>query len=152
MGKAMFYHLTRSPLEVALPVLLQRSLAAGWRVVVRGGDAERLRWLDERLWLAGDDAGFLPHGLAGGPHDADQPVLLTVDRGFPNAAACLICIDRAPLDPDEAAGLERACLMFDGADPAATEAARDRWRALAAAGLPAEYWSEASGQWRKERG
>ena len=48
MGKAMFYHLTRSPVEVALPMLLHRSLAAGWRVVVRGGDETRLRWLDEK--------------------------------------------------------------------------------------------------------
>jgi len=147
----MFYHLTRSPVEAALPLLLSRSLAAGWRVVVRGSDVARLRWLDEKLWLVGDDSGFLPHGMAGGPHDAHQPVLLTAERHIPNAADCLICIDRAPLDPEEAASLERACLMFDGADAEATEAARACWRALSAAGLAAEYWSEASGQWRKER-
>ena len=29
MGKALFYHLTRSPAEALLPVLLTKALAAG---------------------------------------------------------------------------------------------------------------------------
>ena len=65
MGAAYFYHLTRAPLEAVLPMLLEKSVAAGWRVMVRGTDDDRMKWLDERLWLGRDD-GFLPHGLAGG--------------------------------------------------------------------------------------
>ena len=49
MGAAYFYHLTQNPLEVALPQLLGRARAAGWRVAVRGRDAARLDWLD---WIA----------------------------------------------------------------------------------------------------
>ena len=79
MGAAYFYHLMRSPLEDALPPLLRRSLAAGWRVELRGTTIERMAWLDERLWL-GADNDFLPHGLAGGPHDALQPILLGTSR------------------------------------------------------------------------
>ena len=47
MGVAMFYHLTQRPLEATLPMLLDRALAAGWRVVVRGTDPARLDWLEE---------------------------------------------------------------------------------------------------------
>ena len=94
MGEAWFYHLTESPLEATLPMLLEKSLAAGWRVVVKGGSAERLDWLDEKLWLGPKD-GFLPHGIAGGEHDADQPVLLTTGTARPNGAGCLMAVDGA---------------------------------------------------------
>ena len=65
MGAAYFYHLTRRPLEVTLPLLLERALGAGWRVAVRGSDAARLDWLDARLWAVPGES-FLPHGRAGG--------------------------------------------------------------------------------------
>ena len=75
MGNALFYHLTRSPAARLVPLLLGKSLQAGWRVELRGSDRARMARLDDELWLA---EGFLPHGMAGGPHDAAQPVLLTV--------------------------------------------------------------------------
>ena len=43
MGAARFYHLTRSPVEAALPMLIGKSLEAGWRVAVRGLDEARMR-------------------------------------------------------------------------------------------------------------
>ena len=82
MGAAFFYHLTRSPLERALQMLLERSLANGWRVVVRGNDPARMDWLDQKLWMGAEDQ-FLPHGLSGGAHDALQPVLLTCAADAP---------------------------------------------------------------------
>ena len=145
-AKALFYHMTRAPLEATLPMLLARSLGAGWRVVVRGGDPGRLTWLDERLWL-GDDTGFLPHGLSGGPHDADQPILLTAGAERPNGAVCLMSVDGAEVTPEDCAGLERLCVLFDGHDAAAVARARDQWRALQGTGLVLQYWSEESGRW-----
>ncbi|MEC9104255.1 MAG: DNA polymerase III subunit chi, partial [Pseudomonadota bacterium] len=65
MGEAYFYHLTQGPLEQTLPILLSRSLDAGWRVAVRGFDPGRLDWLDQKLWLGAEES-FLPHGPAGG--------------------------------------------------------------------------------------
>ncbi|RBI82940.1 DNA polymerase III subunit chi [Rhodosalinus halophilus] len=149
MGEAYFYHLTRRPLEAALPQLLEASLARGWRVAVRGGDAERLAWLDEKLWLGPED-GFLPHGLAGGAHDARQPVLLTTGREMPNGAACLMAVDGAEVAPEEVATLDRVCVLFDGNDAAALERARGQWAALTKAGCRAQYWSEESGRWEKK--
>ena len=149
MGAAYFYHLTRAPLEVTLPKLLEKSLAVGWRVAVRGTDEGRLDWLDDKLWL-GPEEGFLPHGRAGGPHDALQPILLTTERMAANRPACVMAIDGADLDPEELGTLERACLLFDGNDPSAVQAARDQWRRLTGAGVAAQYWSEESGGWEKK--
>ena len=124
MGAAYFYHLTRRPLETVLAELLEKSLQRGWRVAVRGADAARLDWLDERLWTASDD-GFLPHGRAGGAHDADQPVLLTLE-GADNGAACLMSVDGAEVAVTELESFERVCVLFDGHDEASICQARAR--------------------------
>lgn len=149
MGKAMFYHLTRRPLEQALPQLLEASLARGWKVAVRGPERARLEWLDEKLWGGRPDS-FLPHGLAGGTHDAHQPVLLTEGRDRPNGATCLMAIDGADVTAEEVAELERVCLVFNGYEDEAVAAARGQWKALTGAGCAAEYWSEESGRWEKK--
>ncbi|WP_424986357.1 DNA polymerase III subunit chi [Microbulbifer sp. S227A] len=148
MGAAYFYHLTRQPLEYTLPVLLGKARQAGWRVAVRGTDSTRMNWLDEQLWLRPDD-GFLPHGIVGGPHDAEQPILLTTG-GAANAPDCLMTIDGADIEPQDVTDLERACILFDGNDPAAVQRARDQWKALTGAGCAAQYWSEESGRWEKK--
>ncbi|CAM3098845.1 DNA polymerase III subunit chi [Paracoccus nototheniae] len=149
MGKALFYHLTRSPAETLLPVLLTKALSAGWRVELRAPDAARLDHLDQHLWQ-GD--GFLPHGRAGGAHDARQPVLLTLPGQPPaNNPACLMALDGVEIAPADAATLDRTCILFDGGDTTATDRARTQWRALTGAGIEAEYWSEDSGRWERKR-
>ncbi|MEL7131611.1 MAG: DNA polymerase III subunit chi [Pseudomonadota bacterium] len=148
MGAAYFYHLTRRPLEDTLSMLLGKALQAGWRVVVRGPDTGRLGWLDEKLWL-GADEGFLPHGLVGGPHDVDQPILLTTGAAT-NGATCVMTIDGADITAEEVAALDRVCVLFDGNDPAALDVARGQWKALKSAGATAQYWSEESGRWEKK--
>ena len=149
MGAAYFYHLTRQPLEAVLPMLLGKARGAGWRIVVRGVDAARMDWLDEKLWL-GPEEGFLPHGRAGGEHDADQPILLTTDAGLTNGAVCLMAVDGAAVAADEVTALERVCILFDGNDPEAVQAARGQWKALTGAGCAAQYWSQESGSWAKK--
>ncbi|AXX98119.1 DNA polymerase III subunit chi [Profundibacter amoris] len=149
MGAVYFYHLTRQPLEMVLPMLLEKSMAAGWRCAVRGVDVKRLEWLDEKLWLGRED-GFLPHGLAGGDHDAMQPVLLTVDPVAANNPTAILAIDGAEVSPEEVAPLERVSILFDGNDDTALTRARSQWKALTDAGCSAQYWSQESGQWEKK--
>lgn len=149
MGAVFFYHLTRRPLEATLPMLLGKAREAGWRVAVRGTAPDRLSWLDEKLWL-GAEEDFLPHGLAGGPHDARQPILLTAAPETPNDPQCLMAIDGADVLPAEVQALERACILFDGNDEAALQHARTQWKALTDAGCSAQYWSEESGRWEKK--
>lgn len=149
MGKAMFYHLTRRPVEATLAMLLGKAQQAGWRVVVRGTSAENLALLDEKLWL-GPEEGFLPHGVAGGPHDALQPILLTCSEGLANNATCVMSVDGASVSADEVTALERTCVLFDGTSEEALNTARAQWKQMKAAGLSAEYWSEESGSWEKK--
>ena len=149
MGAVYFYHLTRTPLETTLPMLLGKALGAGWRVAVRGVDPARLAWLDERLWL-GRDEDFLPHGLAGGDFDADQPVLLTTTTQTPNGATCVMAVDGAEVSANEVTALERVCILFDGNDAPALDRARGQWKALTDAGCAAHYWSQDDGSWAKK--
>ena len=149
MGAVFFYHMTQNPLEATLPVLLGKALQAGWRVVVRGADQERLEWLDQKLWQGGDDA-FLPHGLAGSGFDADQPVLLCAATDLPNGAACVMAVDGADVGSDEVKSLERVCVLFDGNDPNAVAKAREQWKSLTNAGCSAQYWAQDDGRWVKK--
>ncbi|MCG6903933.1 MAG: DNA polymerase III subunit chi [Rhodobacter sp.] len=149
MGEACFYHLTQAPLETTLPMLLDRARAAGWRVLVRTSSDARADWLDQKLWLGPDD-GFLPHGRAGGPFDADQPVLLAAGGGNPTGAGCLMAVDGADVSPQEVTKADRVCILFDGNDPDAVNTARGQWKALTAAGCAAQYWSQDSGRWQKK--
>ncbi|MEL7116102.1 MAG: DNA polymerase III subunit chi [Pseudomonadota bacterium] len=149
MGDVYFYHLTRQPLEAVLPMLLGKARHAGWRIAVRGTDPQRMAWLDEKLWL-GPEEGFLPHGLAGGPYDADQPILLTTEAAQPNGAVCVMAVDGAAVAADDVADLTRVCILFDGNDPSAVDHARGQWRSLTQSGCAAQYWSQESGRWEKK--
>ena len=91
--------------------------------------------------------------MAGGPHDAHQPVILRAADAPPaaNAPECLMALDGTEVTPAEALALTRVCIIFDGNDSMAVDRARDQWRALTGAGVAAEYWSEAGGRWEKKR-
>jgi DNA polymerase-3 subunit chi len=147
MGAAYFYQLRDSPLEATLPMLVGKARGAGWRVLVRGSDPALIKRLDDVLWQGADD-GFLPHGIAGGPHDADQPVLLgdASSDGF----ACLMSVAGAAISDIEVNTLERVCILFDGYDEAALDHARGQWKALTDAGCAAQYWAQEDGRWTKK--
>lgn len=138
-----FYQMTSGRIETVLPRLLERILAAGMRAVLRSGDEAMLRLLDERLWTYADDS-FLPHGLAGGSHDAAQPVLLTSGADVPNDAQACVLLDAVL--PDDCTRFERVLLLFDGANAGATAAARAAWRqAGALAGTSRSYHTQSPG-------
>lgn len=146
MSEVYFYHLTNSPLEQTLPQLLERTLQNNWRVLIRSGDAAQLTWLDQRLW-GGNTSQFLPHGISGGDHDADQPILLTVDGENTNAAKALMLVHGAKTTPEEVVKYVRVSLVFNGNDDAALQEARADWKVLTDVGVSAKYWSQASGRW-----
>src|SRR6202012_3568684 len=83
-----FYHLERTGLDQALPELLDKTLAKGWKALVRTASAERIEHLDGWLWSSRED-GFLPHGVAGEPNATRQPILLTTEAENANAAQAL---------------------------------------------------------------
>jgi DNA polymerase-3 subunit chi len=141
-----FYHLERTALDQALPELLEKTLARGWRALVKTPLKERAEHLDGWLWSYRDDS-FLPHGTAGEPMAADQPILLTTGEEAPNRPQALFLVDGA--EPGELDGYERCLILFDGRDEAATAAARMRWKALKGRGLAVSYWKQGERGWEK---
>jgi DNA polymerase-3 subunit chi len=147
MTEIGFYHLTRTPLEQALPKLLGRVLAQGGRAVVRGGDAQRLAALDAALWLSADP-DWLPHGTPATGHPELQPIWLTEADDAPNGARFLFLVDGA--DSARLADYDRVLDLFDGQDPEALAAARRRWSAAKAAGHGLAYWQQGERGWEKK--
>jgi DNA polymerase III subunit chi len=129
MTEFLFYHLQAQPIERVLPVLLERSLSRGWRVVVQTSLEERVDALDSHLWTFAEES-FLPHGTFREPTAADQPVLLTLHDHNPNGAV----------------------VLFDGEDDEAVGAAREQWKAAAARGFEVTYWqADEAGRWQRRR-
>jgi DNA polymerase-3 subunit chi len=148
MTEIGFYHLTRTPLDRALPKILEKALEAGKRAVVIAGSDERVAVLNAALWTYDQDS-FLPHGTAREGEAARQPVWLTAEDENPNGAQIVVLTDGATVA--EMAAFERCLDMFDGNDPAAVAAARDRWRAAKAAGHALTYWQQTDrGGWAKK--
>lgn len=149
MGDALFYHLTQSGVLDTLRLLLPKALAAGWRVELRGPSRDVMARLDRDLWLGPED-GFLPHGMAGGDHDADQPVILTWPEQGAQAVDCVMAVLGAEVTAEEAAKLSRLCVLFDGHDDAALSHARGQWRLMTGAGVTAQYWAQEGQGWQKK--
>lgn len=149
MAEVLFYHLDDRPLEAVLPVLLEKSLERGWRVVVQAGSPERLEAIDSHLWTYADES-FLPHGTAADGHPEAQPVFLTLDDANPNGATVRFLVDRAA-PPSDLAGYARLVLIFDGRDEGALAEARSHWKTLKAAGHEVTYWQQtARGGWERK--
>jgi DNA polymerase III subunit chi len=143
-----FYHLQRSPLEQALPKLLERTLEAGKRAIIKAGSPERVEALNSVLWTY-DPASWLPHGAAKDGHGPDQPVWLTDGNDNPNGATFLFLTDGA--DSDHLANYERCFDLFDGNNDEAVTAARTRWTARKEAGHTLRYWQQTErGGWEEK--
>lgn len=148
MTEVLFYHLTESTLEEALPSLLERSLERGWRAAVQTASEERRDMLEVHLWTYRDDS-FLAHGTDGAPHAAHQPVLLTTGQGNENGAQVRFVVEGAA--PPDLSGYERGVVMFDGHDEDQLSAARQQWKVLKAAGHEVTYWQQgADRRWQKQ--
>jgi DNA polymerase-3 subunit chi len=142
-----FYHLERTGLDQALPELLEKTLARGWKAVVRSPGRQRLEHLDGWLWSYRDDS-FLPHAPDDEPGASRQPILLTTGFDGPNAAEALFLVDGA--EPGELDGYARCLVLFDGRDEAQLALARAQWSALKAKGLSLSYWKQQARGWEKQ--
>ncbi|MFK5981075.1 MAG: DNA polymerase III subunit chi [Rhizobiaceae bacterium] len=148
MTEVLFYHLTESNLEKALPGLLEKSLERGWKVVVQAGSQERIEALDAHLWTY-LEYSFLAHGATKDGTQSMQPVWLTTETDNPNEANIRFMVDGAV--PDDLTGYERAVYMFDGHDNDAVLQARERWKIEKEAGFDLTYWQQKpNGSWEKK--
>ncbi len=146
MGEIGFYHLLATPLERALPRLLERARAGGYRILVRAASTERVEHLNALLWTY-DEASFLAHGAARDGNAAEQPIWLTDRDENPNEATMLVLVDG--VEAEDLAAFQRCADLFDGYDAAAVEAARQRWRRAKEAGHTLTYWQQTEKGWEK---
>jgi DNA polymerase III subunit chi len=149
MTEILFYQLQRQPLELVLTTLLEKSLERGWRAVVQAPSEERIDALDAHLWTFRDES-FLPHGTWRQGEAGEQPILLTINDDNPNGASVRFVVDGAELPPD-AQAYERIVVLFDGDDPDAVAAARERWTWSKAEGFEVTYWqADEHGRWQRK--
>ena len=151
MAEIGFYHLTRTSADQALPPLLGRTLAAGQRALVLCGGPERLAALDAALWLC-PDPDWLPHGSAESGEADLQPIWLAATdpgaAGAPNGARFLFLLDGAQCARPDL--YDRQFDLFDGTDPDAVQAARNRWATARAAGHGLAYWQQGARGWERK--
>ncbi|MEQ8829329.1 MAG: DNA polymerase III subunit chi [Alphaproteobacteria bacterium] len=147
MTEIRFYHLQRTPLEQALPKMLEMCLSREWKAVVMARSEERVAALSDHLWTF-DDRGFLPHGDKRDGHAEQQPIWLTPEDENPNGATVLFLTDGAI---SEAIGsYDLVCRLFDGRDDEAVADARARWAAEKEAGHTLTYWQQTDRGWEKK--
>ncbi|MDL2399928.1 DNA polymerase III subunit chi [Rhizobium mayense] len=148
MTDVLFYHLTESKLEDALPPLIDKSVERGWQVAIQTREPARRDSLDAHLWTHREDS-FLPHGTDESEMPDKQPVLLTVSPDNPNRAIVRFFVDGA-----EASGIEtyqRVVFMFDGYDQEQLEGTRAQWKKLKGEGHNLTYWQQTQdGRWEKK--
>jgi DNA polymerase-3 subunit chi len=134
-----FYHLTAAPLERILPVIAEKVLASGGRLLVVADDGQLPR-LDEQLWTFGKDS-FLPHGR---DNPEAQPILLSTEAAPTNGATNIALADGAWRD--EALTFARTFYFFDAGH---LDEARITWRKLKAnPEAEARYWKQDErGKW-----
>lgn len=148
MTEILFYHLTESRLEDALPPLLDKSIERGWRVAVQTGSEEQRDSLDMHLWTYREES-FLPHGTDAGDFASEQPVLLVASSENINGATVRFLVDGAEPPPLER--YERVVFLFDGHDQPQLEAAREQWKRLKGEGHTLTYWQQNNdGRWMKK--
>lgn len=146
-----FYHLTTTPLERALPRLLERALSGGYRIVLAAESDARVEQLNQLLWTY-DPSSFLPHGSNNEPNPQAQPILLSTYAEPANsqdgAENLLVVTDGRKIEHSEFA---RILDIFDGNDQEATAAARRRWGEYKNAGHEISYFSQnEQGGWQKK--
>lgn len=140
-----FYHLTRLPLERALPQIAEKVLASGARLLIVSADAGQRAQLDQQLWTYADDE-FLPHAELGAGDDAAQPILIASDVNAANGARHIALVDGEWRE--DALDFERAFHFFDDN---AIAVARAAWKSLAERdGVERRYWKQNdAGRWEQ---
>jgi DNA polymerase-3 subunit chi len=145
MARVDFYRLTRDPVERVLPAIATRILGAGDRLLVVAAPAMQRQAIDGALWTL-QPASFLPHGAAGSPDEAIEPILIagTLEAPPANGARNVALADGEWRD--DALAFDRTFFLFDNSR---IDDARATWRTLAARDdVDNRFWKQdENGRW-----
>lgn len=145
MAEIHFYHLTSTPLERALPKLLEKAVQGGFKSIVLMDSEDKVEWMNNVLWTY-DQNAFLPHGSAKDGNGELQPVYITASEENPNQANLLVITDGSELELDDS--VKRVIDIFDGNDAGLATKAASRSKKYKEAGHIVEYRQQtAGGSW-----
>lgn len=137
-----FYQLGGMPLEQVIAAISEKLLAQNARLLIVAEDEAMLARLNRMLWDQGPTS-FIPHGMAGDPDDARQPILLTSSPDAPNQARNMLIADGRWREA--ALNYDRAFHLFDENN---VEDARLAWKLLAGReDVERRYWRREDGRW-----
>ena len=145
-----FYHLQQTSLEAVLPDILEKTLAKGWRTLVKIGSTngtarDEMVRLDKFLWTYKQDS-FLPHGRDDEPMAEGHPIVLSCTSEKAKTVDAVILV--AGGDIKDVASAKRCITILDGRNEADKAAARMRWKQVKHAGNPTAYWQQNDhGRW-----
>lgn len=147
MTQVSFYHLTSTPIQRALPKLLEKIVAGGNKALVVTGSEEEAEQLNQLLWTYNPDS-FLPHGTMKDGRLEDQPILISTETTPVNKASMALVTNGQI--PDNLERFERILDIFDGNNAEAVTAARNRWMVYKEAGHNLTYQKQTEmGGWEK---
>lgn len=146
MPEIRFYHLMVTPLEKALPKLLEKIIMQGHHIVVLTESEEQTDSLNTQLWTY-HPSSFLPHGSHKDGFIEDQPIFLTHKEENPNHAQVLIVLNGkipAFIDP-----FKQVLDLFEDGDGVAKKF-EEKWETYQRCSLPLTYWrQQKEGTWEK---
>lgn len=149
MPLVQFYHLTATPLERALPKLLEKAYTAGHRMALVTGNDEKAEYYNQLLWTH-DPASFLPHGTAADGLAEQQPIFISSVLVNTNRPTIAVITDGSMVT--DISAFERVLDLFDGHDGSAVEAARTRWAQYRETGMTLSYMQQsAQGGWQDRK-
>jgi DNA polymerase-3 subunit chi len=137
-----FYQLLTTPLEKALPKLVEKIYHGGYRALIVCDTQERVEILNAALWTF-SPGSFIPHG-----YEAEakrQPIWLSTQLENVNEANLVIITSGIYIQNSDF----KKCLdMFEGNDKSSLEKARQRYTAYKTTGLKVTFWQQSeAGRW-----
>ncbi len=135
-----FYQLTRDPAEKVIPIIAQRVLDDGGRLLIVSEVSAQRDLISASLWKARPDS-FLANGISGDGDDGFQPILLS-DQLLASNGARLLAIADGKWRP-VGSQFDRIFYLFP---PELTDNARSAWRGLGE-GVEKRYWKQDGGKW-----
>ena len=94
MTRFDFYHLQKTPIEQALPKLMEKAYATGKQIKILVGNEERVDFINSLLWTYSEES-FLPHGSPKDGFVEQQPIFVSSSEENENNATILALIDGA---------------------------------------------------------
>ncbi|MBS0186159.1 MAG: DNA polymerase III subunit chi [Proteobacteria bacterium] len=144
-----FYHLTTTPLEKALPKLLEKIISQGHRILILTDSEDQTESIAIQLWTY-SPLSFLPHGTHKDGFEKDQPIFLTSLEENPNNADILIILNGK--HPKFIETFTHCFYVFEDMENTKKLSAVEQWENYQKQPYLLSYWMQKKdGSWEKTK-